>query len=163
MKTGYVRLFSFAMSMAWAGCALAATLTPGGVEIVVAKKSAPVVKFAAKEMKHFLDGVLSCDVPVVDAPSGTRTPIHLGSDKWTKKAGISVEDFPRDAFRIVVTDKAVFIAGRDHPKADPERAFQRNVWSQQYERATLFGVYEFLERYAGVRMYFPGELGEIIP
>jgi len=163
MKTGYVRLFSFAMSVAWAGCALAATLTPGGVEIVAAKKSPPVVKFAAKEMKHFLDGVLSCDVPVVDAPSGTRTPIHLGSDKWTKKAGISVEALVRDAFRIVVTDKAVFIAGRDHPKANPERAFQRNVWFQHYERATLFGVYEFLERYAGVRMYFPGELGEVVP
>ena len=143
--------------------AVAAVLTPGGTEIVVGKKSPPVVRFAAKEMKHFLDGVLSCDVPVVDAPSGTRTPIHLGSDKWAKGVGISVEELPRDAFRVVATDKAVFIAGRDHPKADPERAFQRNVWFQHYERATLFGVYEFLERYAGVRMYFPGELGEVVP
>lgn len=31
------------------------------------------------------------------------------------------------------------------------------------ERATLFGVYEFLMRYAGVRMYFQGEPGTIIP
>ena len=147
----------------WTGCALAAVLTPGGTEIVVEKNAPRVVKFAAKEMKHFLDGVLSCDMPVVDAPSGTRTPIHLGSDRWTKGAGISVEGLPRDAFRIVVTDNAVFIAGRDHPKANPERALTQNVWAQLYERATLFGAYEFLERYAGVRMYFPGELGEIIP
>ena len=162
-SNGAFRFAPVVFATAWFGCAGAAVLVPGGTEIVVAKKSPPVVKFAAKEMKHFLDGVLSCDVPVVDVPSGTRTPIHLGSDRWTKGAGISVEGLPRDAFRIVVTDKAVFIAGRDCPKSNPERALTRNVWSQHYERATLFGAYEFLERYAGVRMYFPGELGEIIP
>ena len=143
--------------------AFSATLEPGKTEIVVAKGAAPVVTFAAKELKHFLDGVLSCDVPVVAAPTAGRTPIHLGADEWTRAAGICVDGFARDAFRIVVTDGAVFIAGRDDPKANPERAMQKNVWLQHYERATLFGAYEFLERYAGVRMYFPGELGEIVP
>ena len=28
-----------------------------------------------------------------------------------------------------------------------------------HEHATLFGVYEFLERFADCRFYFPGELG----
>ncbi len=147
----------------WVGGSGAVALVPGGVEIVVAKDAPPVVKFAAKEMKHFLDSALSCDVPIVDAPTGMRTPIHLGSGKWTKETGVSVEGLARDAFRIIVSGKAVFIAGRDDANADPERAFSRNVWSQHYERATLFGVYEFLERYVGVRMYFPGELGEVVP
>ena len=141
----------------------AATLRTGNTEIVVAKDAPRTVKFAAGEMKHFLDGVFSCDVPVVNVPTGMRTPIHLGSDKWTKGAGISVDGLARDAFRIVVTDKAVFIAGRDDPKANPDRSLDSTVWLNHYERATLFGVYEFLERYAGVRMYFPGELGEIVP
>ena len=155
---------SVAAAVAFCGMALpAATLRTGKTEIVVAKNAPRTVKFAAREMKHFLDGVLSCDVPVVNAPTGARTPIHLGSDKWTRAAGISVDGLARDAFRIVVTDKAVFIAGRDDPKANPDRALGSTVWLQLYERATLFGVYEFLERYAGVRMYFPGELGEIIP
>ena len=148
-----------AAAVLFMGCVEAAMLRSGSTEIVVAEDAPKTVKFAAKEMKHFLDGVLSCDIPVVSAPSGTRTPIHLGAGS----AGFSVDGFGRDAFRIVVTGKAVFIAGRDDPKASPERALTRNVWSQNYERATLFGVYEFLERYAGVRMYFPGELGEIIP
>ena len=145
------------------GCMTSAALAPGGVEIVVAKDASKVVKFAAKEMKHFLDGAFSCNVPVVDAPTGVRTPIHLGDNKWSREAGIAVEGMARDSFRIVVTGKAVFIAGRDDATADPERAFTRSVWSHHYERATLFGVYEFLERYVGVRMYFPGELGEIVP
>ena len=143
--------------------AIAATLEPGRTEIVVAKGAAPVVTFAAKELKHFLDGVLSCDVPVVAEPTAGRAQIHLGADGWTRAAGICVDGFARDAFRIVVTDRAVFIAGRDDPKVNPERVLPKNAWSQHYERATLFGVYEFLERYAGVRMYFPGELGEIVP
>ena len=160
---GIRRFVSAAIAVAWTGYATAATLEPTGTEIVVVKDAPPVVRFSAKEMKHFLDGAFSCDVPIVCAPSGVRTPIHLGSSRWTKSAGISVEEFARDAFRIVVTDKAVFIAGRDDAKADPELAFTRSVWSHHYERATLFGVYEFLERYVGVRMYFPGELGEIVP
>jgi len=32
------------------------------------------VKFAAKEMKHFLDAALSCDVPIVGEPSGAIVP-----------------------------------------------------------------------------------------
>ena len=58
-------LLTFAAAASCGGVLLAATLAPGGTEIVVEKRAAPVVKFAAKEMKHFLDGVLSCDVPVV--------------------------------------------------------------------------------------------------
>ena len=164
MKTDTaIRFITSAVAIAWIGCAEAAVFIPGEVEIVVERRASPVLKFAGGEMKHFLDGVFSCEVPVVETPSGTRTPIYLGASKWAKDVGISVDGMKRDEFRIVATDKAVFIAGRDDPKANPERALQRNVWSQHYERATLFGVYEFLERYAGVRMYFPGELGEIVP
>ncbi len=158
-----IRFIMSVVGIALIGCVEAAVFIPEGTEIVVEKKSSQVAKFAAEEMKRFLDGVLSCDVPIVEVSSGMRTPIYLGAGKSTKDAGISVNGMARDEFRIVATDKAVFIAGRDDPKANPERALQRNAWSQHYERATLFGVYEFLERYAGVRMYFPGELGEIVP
>ena len=62
---------------------------------------------------------------------------------------------------LVVLGIAAFLAGvvnaptRFSPIRNPERALQRNAWSQHYERATLFGVYEFLERfflcaYAGI-------------
>ena len=36
-------------------------------------------------------------------------------------------------------------------------------WQPCFRRGTLFGVYAFLERFAGVRMYFPGELGTCVP
>ena len=147
-----------------AGAAVsAATFESGRTEIVIAKDAPKTVAFAAKEMKHFLDGVLGADVPIVNAPTAGKSPIFLGANEWTKAAGIDVAGLKRDAFRIVVTEKGAFVAGRDDPKADPERALVKNVWSQLYERATLFGAYEFLEHFAGVRMYFPGELGEVVP
>ena len=37
------------------------------------------------------------------------------------------------------------------------------MWRHFYERATLFGVYDFLERFIGVRFYFPGEIGTVTP
>ena len=37
------------------------------------------------------------------------------------------------------------------------------IWQPCFRRGTLFGVYAFLERFAGVRMYFPGALGTCIP
>ena len=30
-------------------------------------------------------------------------------------------------------------------------------------KGTLFGVYDFLERFGGVRFYFPGEIGTVVP
>ena len=54
--------------------------------------------------------------------------------------------------------------GIDDQKANPKNAIESGgSWSQLYQRGTQFGVYDFLERFAGVRMYFPGELGTIVP
>ena len=37
-------------------------------------------------------------------------------------------------------------------------------WPWMYdEQGTMYAVYDFLERFAGCRFYFPGELGTILP
>ena len=56
--------------------------------------------------------------------------------------------------------KSILIAGLDDPKTDPARAIG---WALFFERGTLNGVIGFLERFCGMRFYFPGELGEVIP
>jgi hypothetical protein len=58
-----------------------------------------------------------------------------------------------------VTNGNVFIAGRDDPKIDPAARIRRSWWgAHKFEHATLYGVYTFLERAAGVRFYFADEL-----
>lgn len=88
----------------------------------------------------------------------------LGINKWSKKAGIDERKLCRDAFIIKTAGKDVYILGRDDAKADLRSNDKwGGVWGTLNEHATLFGVYDFLERFGGVRFYFPNELGIYMP
>ena len=133
---------------------------PGNIEVVLPAKPLPVERFAAQEMTNFLSRVLGAPVPVVEKAGGRRTAILLG-----RASGFDVSGFERDAFRTKVERSAegaatIRIAGRDG-KGDLFRSVWKHGQSTYYERATLFGVYAFLEDFAGVRFYFPGELGTV--
>ena len=137
----------------------AVTLTAGKTEVVLGEKPTRVAQFAAEEMTNFLSRVLGTAVPVVAKPTSGVTGIWLGT-------GADVSDLARDEFVIKAEPGRVIIAGKDSPSSrdDPKRYIAMGwTMSQWYERATLFGAYEFLERFAGCRFYFPGELGEIVP
>jgi len=137
-------------------CANGVELRPGAVEVVSGKEPCGAVDFAAQEMSEFLGKAFGAAVPVVEAPTGSRVPVILGSNDWSRAAGIDTAALDRDEFVIKAVDGKVFVAGRDVAGSRQSLKFAR-------ERATLFGVYELLYRYAGVRMYFPGELGTIVP
>ena len=144
--------------------ASSATLTKDNAEVVVAANAAPVVKFAAEEMTNFLAHVLGAPIPLVNSPTASRASIFLGDSEWSRAAGVDVSSLVRDAFVIKADGDRVYIAGRDDPKTDPWYVLDHGNWSPVlFDRATLFGVYEFLERFADVRFYFPGELGTIVP
>ena len=132
-----------------------AEFRPGGVEVVVAKGAVPSLGFAASEMTNFLARALGAPVPVVSAPTDGRTSVVLGSNDWSRAVGIDTGTLARDAFVLLVKGPRVYIAGRDE--------YSRAALAQSVEHGTLFGVYEFLHRVVGVRLYFPGELGEIVP
>ena len=145
----------------------AATLTAANAEVVVARGMAPAVWFAADELTNFLSRVLGGPIPVVASPSGGgKTSIVLGESPWAKEAGVTVEGRPRDTFVIRAEGNRVYIVGRDDPRYDLRRHMRDATGYgslMSSERATLFGVYDFLERHAGCRFYFPHELGEIVP
>ena len=74
--------------------------------------------------------------------------IIVGDVEAAKKAGFDPEKMEWGAFRIKSVGNDIIIAGRD---------------DGVYSEGTLYGVYDFLERFAGVRFYFPGEIGTITP
>ena len=159
----------FAAALALAAGALVcspafpATLTGGNVEIVVAADAAPSVKFAAEEAKTFLSQTLGADVPVVASPGGGKSHLFLGVNQWSAEAGVSIDGLAFDGFVTFAKGPDVFIAGADDPKVDTVDRIKRPSWgSHRYDHSTLNGVYGFLERFAGVRFYFPGELGTCI-
>ena len=166
MKNALLATVAFAFAVPHAAVASSVDFEAGETEVVVAADAPKTVLFAAEEMTNFLSRAFDSPVPIVTSATPGRKGIYLGDSDLSRKAGIDVSAMKRDAFAIVCEKGRVFIAGRDDPNADTRRAIyspHTGVWAQLHEHATLFGVYEFLERYAGVRMYFPGELGTIVP
>ena len=142
--------------------------TARDAEIVVAPKAPLGTQFAARELKTFLDRALGADVKVVTAFTPGKKAIVLGTNAWSLAAGLDVSAKARDTFVIKAEKDRLYIVGRDPVSFDPGKVAARGRGTDQRslarsERATAFGVYEFLERFAGCRFYFPGELGEIVP
>lgn len=158
------------LAAAFVGCRPApVVLERGATEVVIAADAPKSVVFAAGEMTNFLSRVLGSPVPVVTSPTRGRTSVVLGVNEWTTAAGMRPEKLPRDGFEIRAGAGRVLIAGVDSPDADFAAIVKAGRIAgpapsvRHGERGTLFGVYEFLETFAGCRFYFPGELGEIVP
>lgn len=133
------------------------------VEIVVHKDSSPVVRYAAEELRTRLNQATGADIKIVKARTGNIPAIILGDNKWIRALGVDVTSLPRDGFVIKRVVDVIVIAGVDDPYVDPAKKLRSGYWGQMFERATLFGVYDFLERFVGVRYYFPGEIGTVVP
>ena len=147
-----------------AGCAAhAVELRGNDTEVAVAPDAPAATRFAAGEMTNYLSRILGHDIPLVTAPTEGRYTIILGTNEWSAAAGLHPETRKRDSYCVRVEPKRAFIAGCDDPKADPAKLIQDGRLYCVFERATLFGVYGFLDRHAGVRFYFPGELGTVVP
>ena len=141
---------------------LAVTLTPGDVEVVVDRSATPTARYAGREATNFLSQVLGAAVPVVAEPTAGRTHLFVGDGAAARAAGFDVSKLKRDAFHTRVKGGDIYLLGRDDPKEDPQ-AFADGNLRFFAERATLFAVYDFLERCAGCRFFFPGEIGTVVP
>lgn len=137
---------------------------PGCTEIYVADGASAVTRFAAEELKGVLSQSFGRDIPVTNVFIEGMKAIIVGDNAHARAAGIDVKVLPLDAGVIRTAPGRVYIAGFDDPsvKSVDER-LHGGIWPNMYERGTVFAVYEFLERFAGVRFYFPGELGTIVP
>ena len=140
------------------------TVSAGTCAVVVGAAAPSPVQFAAEELAGFLTRRFGGKkVPVRPAPVAGEFAFVLGTNAWSRSAGLFPERLPRDAFavKLDLPAKRLYIAGCDDPSVNFRAKLRIGVLN--FERATLFGVYDFLERFADCRFYFPGELGEIVP
>ena len=136
-------------------------LTADNAEVVVAPDASPITVFAAEEMTNFLSRVLGGTVPLARAPSDGRVSVVVGDNAWSAAAGVDPKGLPRDSYVVKTSGSRVYIAGVDRPDLDWDQAVKM---SKDCERATLFGVYGWLQEKAGVRFIWPDdELGTIVP
>ena len=132
-------------------------------EIVVATNAAYATRLAAEELNFFLKGVLGEALPVVVQRTGGKTAIVLGGVQG--RGGLATP-LDRDGYVIEAAENVVRIFGNDDDVTDVDATAalpDEAIWQPCFRRGTLFGVYAFLERFVGVRMYFPGELGTCVP
>ena len=131
-------------------------------EVVVCPGAPEPTRFAACEMTNHLSKIFGVDVPLVTKPTDGRYSIILGTNGWSRAAGLAPETLKRDSFCVRIERGRAFIAGCDDPKCSIGDMLKSGR-TVPFERATFFGVYGFLDRHAGVRFYFPGELGTVVP
>ncbi len=117
-------------------------------EIVKPEKAPPVVHLAARELQHFVERSTGVRLPVVTAPTTGRNHLFVGSATGLRPEG----------FRIRAVGRDLRIEGDDTP-GDPGRIRRE----RPVRCGTLFGVYEFLERFAGVFFAWDDDLGTVVP
>lgn len=128
------------------------------LEIVMETRT-PLLAFTSKELQTFLAKATGTAPEIRNVPTDNATSIILGDNSFARAAGIDVNALPEEGYVIVRKGRRIFIAGRDSATMHPAQ----NGWGQLYERSTLSGAYDFLERFAGVRFFFPGEWGTVVP
>ena len=148
------------------------TLVSGGqsdLEIVVPPEAGETAKYAGEELQHFLQKGCGAAIPLREVRSTAKDAIILGDNALFRKAfpDRKVEKLVRDGFYMLREKGDIYIAGRDD-KGKQIRKFLSSRsgawWNDTYfERGTLFGAYDFLERFAGVRFFFDGEIGTVVP
>ena len=120
--------------------------------IVTADEPTAVAKLAARELQTYLQRITGAEVPLVleaDAPDGPC--VYIGPTEASAAAGIMPET--RESFIIRHIGDDLLIVGED-TNEDPLGTARTG---------TLYGVYELLREFGGVRWLWPGELGEVVP
>lgn len=117
------------------------------------------MRYAAKELAWHLEKATGFRPAIqtesfVRSTSDADTLIFLGRTRLAREAGLPIGTLASETSIIRTVGKHLCIAGADG-SGEP---LDRNT-----SAGTLFGVYEFLERYLAVRWLWPGELGTFVP
>lgn len=114
--------------------------------------------FAAEFLQRYIEEATGVKLPIVSEyyASQNRPLILVGRSRLTIFLEHDRRKLPSEGFIIRRRGNMVAIVGEIAPDDDLDAY-------RGADRGTLFGVYEFLERFCGVRWYFPGRLGIVIP
>lgn len=129
--------------------------------LVLAADATRAARFAAAELQYHLQKITGATLPVVtDAQEVTGTRVLVGESKATRALGLHSADFQPQEYLISLRPNLVILMGHD---ADDRGPFDYNdaaTFPKDFDaQATDYAVYDFLERYCGVRWYLPTDLG----
>ena len=145
--------------------------------IVLATNATRSAQFAAAELQCHIEKITGAKLPIAtDADKINGARILVGESKATQARGLHNSDFKDQEYLIRFLPDMLILMGRD--KEDSGRMDYANpgTFPNQFDeqalgdiqaicnaQATCYAVYDFLERFCGVRWYLPTELGLICP
>ena len=91
---------------------------------------------------------------VAEPPPANRPAIVIGDCEETRQAGMDAAKIPIEGFIVKTAPNRVYLVGST--QALPPGSNRHEVWVND---GTAWAVADFLERFVGVRWYWPAELG----
>jgi hypothetical protein len=125
--------------------------------VVVPSEASEVEQYAAEELVYHVEkgtGVTLQIVPEDALPEQPAGRVRIGGTRAAGAAGIDATALPLETVVLRTTAEGLLIVGED-TEGDP--------LSEATRCGTLWGVYELLDRFMGVRWLWPGELGVHVP
>ena len=128
---------------------------------------------AAKELQSYVRKITGAELPITadDEEIDGRT-ILVGASRYTRDLGLRNQDFVKQEYLIRSRGDRLILMGRDETfdhwagnTTNVDRAYSGcfSPLSTYQSIGTSYAVTSFLEDYCGVRWYFIGELGEVVP
>ena len=113
--------------------------------IVISRDASPNVILAAREFQHYIKKKTQADLRILDDSEMVQgNLILIGDSNPVRSLDIDPFGKNKDSYIIKTYDDVLVLIGKS-------------------DEGTLNAVYSFLENYLGIRWYWPGELGEIVP
>jgi len=91
---------------------------------------------------------------VADPPSADTPAIVIGDCEESRRAGIDAAAIPVEGFVVKTAPHRVYLVGSTQPLPPGS-----DRWAHWSNESTAWAAADFLERFAGVRWYWPAELG----
>ncbi len=123
------------------------------------KEADPAAVMALKEWRDLVKRATGVEPMRVDKPEAGKPTVFFGRNPWSAKAGVTTNGLPSEGFRIQSVGQDIHIVGRDTPKVGAHKVEA----GSGMEPGTLYGAYEFLERYFGMLFAWHDDLGTVVP
>lgn len=124
------------------------------------------IREAVRTLRREFYFCTGADIPVADVRErekyADRPVVLVGRSALTDALGIEPSKLPPEGFVVTTFSNGVAIVGNDS-SIDPDFPRATPYLKLGPRRATLWGVYDFLERFLGCRYYYPGPDGCVRP
>ena len=129
-------------------------------KIVIPAEAGALEKYAAQELRGHIEAVTGARLAVIpDTEPWEGAALHVGSTVSAKQYCVDGARLAPNAVLNARAGNRILLVGGDAPHVRESELFSRS----QKAMGTLYAVYEFLERELGIRWYWPGRLGSVLP